>query len=246
MRPSRRGVCTVALLLLAPLVALAADSTHEAVARQFFSAWMKTDRERLVRAIAGPAGATWPQTRALVLTALESPEFEAIYVKHLVGTFSEQELTSLVEMSRTPAFQIFSERMPQFTERALPEVAAFFKNNTAELNRRAVERQKERRTLCQTHGPSRLPGRTGDSALTVLANARQTGYVCGEALEDRRAGVMYVACTNDKTYCDDYQVINFRYDTATMRLESINIGRSSAVIDALSKEGRLTAGTLPK
>lgn len=227
------------------LSAFAADTSHEAAARRFLDAWLKADKQRLVRVIAGPVGATYPQTRALIREVLDSPEFDAIYVRTLVATFTEAELLLLLDMAQTPAFRLFNDRIIQFTEQSLPEIHAFLKENAPALSKRAAAKQQERRSLCQAHGPSRLPGRARDNALEVLSQARKIGYVCNEVLEDKLAKQLYVVCTHQETHCDDYEIINFRYDALSMEVGVINIGRPNELLDALTKQGRLTRGTLP-
>jgi hypothetical protein len=171
----RRTVIGLLAGFLVSLSALAADISHEAAARKFLETRLKTDKQRLVRVIAGPVGATYPQTRALIREALDSPEFDAIYVRSLVATFSEPELLLMIDMAQTQAFRLFNERIIQFTEQSLPEIDAFLKSNAAALSKRAAERQKERRSLCQAHGPSDLPGRARDNALDVLSRAKKVG-----------------------------------------------------------------------
>jgi hypothetical protein len=227
------------------LSAFAADTSHEAAARKFLDAWLKTDKQRLVRVIAGPVGATYPQTRALIREALDSPEFDAIYVRTLVATFTEAELLALLDMAQTPAFRLFNDRIIQFTEQSLPEIHAYLKANAPALSKRAAAKQQERRSLCQAHGPSELPGRARDNALGALSRARKAGYVCNEVLEDKLAKQIYVVCTHQQTYCDDYEIINLRYDASTLEVGVINIGRPNDLLDALSKQGRLARGTLP-
>jgi hypothetical protein len=133
-------ILLVAVIIGSP--ALAADTPHEEAARKFVAAWMNVDRPRLVHGFVAVMGASNPDTKALVLEALDSPELEAIYVKHIVKTFSVDELTNLNAMAVSPAFKLFNERMPSFTAQVLPEVVNFFRSSTAELSRRVAEKRK--------------------------------------------------------------------------------------------------------
>ncbi len=227
------------------LQVLAADNTHEAAARKYYSTWMKTDKRLFLQSFAGIAGATNQQTQAIALALLESPEYELIFVKHLKNIYTEVELLSLIDLANTPAFRLFNERMPHLVDRTLPEVRTFYSANYAELSRRATEKQISRRLQCLDNGPRELPGGRGESVFDVLPKAERIGYICDSVLEDKFAKSMFVTCTNQKTMCDDFAVINFRYDTTTLKLESINAGRTTALIEALSKQGRFTAGNLP-
>ena len=130
----------VAVSISSPV--LASDTQHEEAARKFLIAWMNIDRPRLVQGFTAAMGSSNPDTSALVLEALESPELEAIYVKHLVNAFSADELTTLYIMATSPAFRLFNERMPGFSTQVLPEVVTFFRSNAAELSRRVAAKRK--------------------------------------------------------------------------------------------------------
>lgn len=131
----------VFLSLALAVPAWAADTDHEAAARQFYNAWMNVDRPQMIEAFSRGMGAANPEIKAIVLEAFQSPELEAIYLKHLVDTFSPDELAALNAMVATPGFRIWLERMPAFTARLLPDAANYFRANFMELRRRVAEKR---------------------------------------------------------------------------------------------------------
>lgn len=135
----RTLIIILSLALAAP--AWSADTPHEAAARQFYEAWMNVDRPQMIEAFSRGMGNTNPEVKAIVLEAFQSPELEAIYIRHLVNSFSMDELAALNAMAASPGFRLWLERMPAFTARLLPDAANYFRTNFMELRRRAAEKR---------------------------------------------------------------------------------------------------------
>jgi hypothetical protein len=136
-----RTLLLIAALVLSNVVAAAGDS-HEAAANRFVAAWLDFDMPRMLHTAYGAS----PQAHKipLMIEALESPELRAIWAKHLMTTFSEEELIALEDLVRSPAYRVYLERMPMFAARAFPEMMNFLQRNEAELTRRVLEKQKKR------------------------------------------------------------------------------------------------------
>ncbi|TCS72201.1 hypothetical protein EDC61_106116 [Sulfuritortus calidifontis] len=135
----RTLIIMLSLALAAP--AWAVDTDPEAAARQFYNAWMNIDRPQMIEAFSRGMGTSSPEIKAIVLEAFQSPELEAIYIKHLVNNFTPDELAALNAMAGSPGFRLWLERMPAFTARLLPDAANYFRANFMELRRRVAEKR---------------------------------------------------------------------------------------------------------
>jgi len=241
-----RGLIFIFLFHFAFTVS-AADTSHEETARKFFATMMKNNKPGLAQALGAFGGPA--DRRNVAVAAFESQEFEAIYVKNLVKTFSEQELRSLIEMANTPAYRLYSERSSIFLATMAPEIITFYKNFAAESAKRTEEKNREsqaKAASCWDESNSQIPEFI-NSNLSLFPFLEGKGYNCSEVQEDKLAKLMYISCRRPQPNCLYDRVVSLRLDMTTLRVDKAYDGPHSAtVIDELTRQGRLTPGVLPQ
>lgn len=241
-----RGLIIIFLFHFA-FTASAADTSHEAAARKFFSAMMKTNKPGLAQAL-GAFGSS-AESRKVAIEALESQEFEAVYVRNLVKTFSEQELSSLVEMANTPAYRLYSERSSIFLAKMAPELATFYRNFAAESVKRTEDKNRENQekaVSCRDERTSQIPEFI-NSNLSLFPFLEGKGYNCSEVQEDKLAKLMYVSCRRPQPNCRYDRIVSLRLDMTTLKVDMAYDGPHSAtILGELTRQGRLTPGVLPQ
>lgn len=136
----------IAVFLFAFVIAnssWADPAAYEAAARKVQKITFGIDKPRMLQAFSSSMGQSYsPADKEILLEILESSELEAIYVKNLTKTFSESELIALAEMMGSPAYRIYTERMPTFMQGLMPEAAAYWRRSLPEFQRRAAEKRK--------------------------------------------------------------------------------------------------------
>jgi len=240
-----RGLLFI-ILLHFTFAASAADTSHEAAAREYFAAMMETDKPRLAKAFVATMGNAGAETADLSLEMLESPEYETLFVSILVKIFSEKELLSLVEMTNLPAYQLLQERLPALTEKVGPEMADFFRKNQTVFSLRVAAKREQRRALCEKHGPHQMPGKIKDNYWDVFPKVISQGYSCTIAMENKKGKFKYVGCSNQQTYCDQKARIGLWFDSTTLEITRIDYGGIPILTDDLLTKLGYTPSSLPQ
>jgi hypothetical protein len=121
-----------------------ADTTsHEVAAKHLYRVIFSIDKPRLVQAFSSSLGLGYSSTdREVVIGVLESNEFESIYTRNLVKTFSEAELVALAEMMDSTTYRIWADRLPLFMQSLMPEIMTYGNRAIPDAQRRAAEKRK--------------------------------------------------------------------------------------------------------
>lgn len=118
-------------------------AAYEAAARKVQKITFSIDKPRMLQAFLSSMGQNYsPDDKAILLEILESTELETIYIRNLKKVFSESELIALAEMMDSPAYRIYTERMPTFMQGLMPEAAAYWRKSIPEFQRRVAERKR--------------------------------------------------------------------------------------------------------
>lgn len=117
-------------------------SSHETAAKKLQVVIFAIDKPKLLQALSASLGGQSAYNQAVVLEAFDGTEFEQIYIKSLMKTFSESELIAINEIMTSQAYRTYMERMPNFFQTLMPEVTAYWSKGLPEFKRRATEKLK--------------------------------------------------------------------------------------------------------